>query len=205
MTHVRRRVVGAIAVLATLALSACAVPGQGEPGVAATYGDRVVTNQQVLDMNQAFLDVGTASSGIGQPLTMLLIGPDLVTGAEKLGMVLSDAKVTTAAQEWIAYNKNGGTVTPEALQLVRDLYAVYYLLTSTDGVAVLLKAGTDAEAGVVASPRYGAFTIAQYEQTVNGGINDVVAGKTSLGDLVFTPFKQVSGFAGATPPWVSGG
>src|SRR5450759_1225085 len=120
MTLVRRRVVGAIAVFATLALSACAVPGQGDPGVAATYGDRVVTNQQVLDMNQAYTDLGTSSAAVGAPLTLLLVGPDLVAEATRLGMNLSDEKVQTAAESWIAYNKNGGTVTPEALQLVRD-------------------------------------------------------------------------------------
>ncbi len=205
MTLLRRRIVGAVAVFATLALSACAVPGQGEPGVAATYGDRVVTNQQVLDMSQAYADLGTASSGAGEPLTMLLLGPDLVAAAEKLGTPISDTKLQTAAQEWIAYNKNGGTATPEALELVHYLLAFYYLLTSPEGATVLNQAGIDAEAGVVASPRYGSFTHAQYVKTVNSGLNDVVAGKASLGDLLFVPFKQTSGFAGASPTWVSVG
>lgn len=205
MTLLRRRIAGAVAVLTTLALSACAVPGQGDPGVAATYGDRVVTNQQVFDMSQAYLDIGTASSGVGEPLTMLLLGPDLIAQAEKLGMVVSDDMLKSKTQEWIGYSQNGGTLTPATVELVHGLLAIYYLLTSTDGVAVLEKAGTDAEAGVVASPRYGAFTRAQYALTVNGGINDVVAGKATLGDLLFVPFKQVSGFAGASPTWVSGG
>jgi hypothetical protein len=205
MTLLRRRIVGAVAILATLALSACAVPGQGDPGVAATYGDRVVTNQQVLDMNQAYVDLGTASSGAGEPLTMLLLGPDLISEANNLGMVMSDEKLTTAAREWIAYNQHGGTVTPESLELVHDLYALFYLLTSTNGNAVLEQVGSDAQAGVVASPRYGAFTSAQYIQSINAGINDVVAGKATLGDLLFVPLKQVSGFAGPSPTWISGG
>ena len=205
MTLLRRRIVGAVAVLAVLALSACAVPGQGDPGVAATYGDRVVTNEQVVAMSKAYADVGTAPSGAGEALTMLLLGPDLVAEAERLGMNASDAKLQKAAEKWIANNQQGGTVTPEALELVRDLLAVYYLLTSTDGIAVLEQAGRDAEAGVVASPRYGEFTVAQYSATVNGGINDVVAGKSSLGELVFTAFRQVNGFASAVPTWVSGG
>jgi hypothetical protein len=207
MTLVSRRVVGAIAiaVVATLALSACAVPGQGAPGVAATYAGRVVTNQQVLDMDQAFLDLGTTSSSVGEPLTWLLLGPDLIAGAVKLGMPLTDAKANASAQEWIAYNQNGGTVTPAALELVRDLLAFYYLLTSTDGVTALLKAGTDAEAGVVASPRYGAFTDAQYRQTVSAGLTILAAKKLGPNEPAFAPFGQVSGFAGAVPPWVSGG
>jgi hypothetical protein len=205
MTLLRRRIVGAVAVLATLALSACAVPGQGEPGIAATYGDRVVTNQQVLDMSQAYEDLGTVSSAPGEPLTMLLLGPDLVAEATRLGMPLTDEKVQTSAEDWIAYNKVGGTVTPAALELVRDLYSLFYLFTSTDGIAVLEKAGTDAAAGVVASPRYGTFTLPQYVQTVNTAYNDAIVGQTSLKGLLFTPFKQVSGFAGASPTWVSGG
>ena len=205
MTLLRGRVIGAIAALAALTLSACAVPGQGDPGVAATYGERVVTNQQVVDMSKAYVDLGTTSGGIGAPLTMLLIGPDLIASAEKLGMVVSDDKLKVDAQKWIDYNKNGGTVTPAAIELVHDLLAIYVLMSSTDGIAVLEKAGVDAEAGVVASPRYGAFTRAQYVNTVNAGLNDIVAGKTSLGDLVFTPFRQVSGFAGPSPTWVTGG
>lgn len=205
MTLLRRRIVGAVAVLAVLALSACAVPGQGDPGVAATYGDRVVTNEQVVAMSKAYADLGTAPSGAGQALTMLLIGPDLVAEAERLGMNASDAKLQKAAEKWIAYNQQGGTVTPEGLEFVRDLFAVFYLMTSTEGIAVLEKAGLDAEAGVVASPRYGEFTRAQYSTTVNGGITDIVAAGDTLGDLKFTPFQQVSGFAGAVPTWVSGG
>ncbi len=205
MTVLRRRIVGAIAVFAALALSACAVPGQGKPGIAATYGDRVVTNQQVLDMSRAYVDLGTAPKSAGEPLTMLLLGPDLVAEAENMGMNLTDDKVENAAEDWIAYNQNGGTVTPEVLELVRDLYSLFYLFASTDGVAILEKAGADAEAGVVASPRYGAFTSAQYIKTVNAGLNDVIAGKAALGDLLFVPFKQVSGFASVSPTWVSGG
>ena len=205
MTLLRRRVVGAVAVLAALGLSACAVPGQGDPGVAATYGDRVVTNEQVVAMSKGYADLGTAPSGAGEALTMLLIGPDLVAEAERLGMSATDAKVQKAAEQWIAYNQQGGAVTPEARELVHDLLAVFYLLTSTEGIAVLEKAGRDAEAGVVASPRYGEFTLAQYSATVNSGITDVVAAGDTLGTLAFTPFQQVSGFAGAVPTWVSGG
>lgn len=205
MTLLRRRIVGAAAVLAALALSACAVPGQGDPGVAATYGDRVVTNEQVVAMSKGYADLGTAPSGAGEALTMLLIGPDLVAEAERLGMTASDTKLQRAAEKWIAYNEQGGTVTPEALELVRDLLAVFYLLTSTEGIAVLEQAALDAEEGVVASPRYGPFTRAQYSITVNQGITDVVAAGDTLGALAFTPFQQVNGFAGAVPTWVSGG
>ena len=205
MTLLRRRIVGAVAVLAALALSACAVPGQGDPGVAATYGDKVITNEQVVAMSKGYADLGAAPSGAGEALTMLLIGPDLVAKAEKLGMNASESKVQTAAEKWIAYNQQGGTVTPEGLELVRDLLAVFYLLTSKEGIAVLEQAALDAEEGVVASPRYGEFTVAQYSITVNEGITDVVAAGDTLGALAFTPFQQVSGFAGAVPTWVSGG
>jgi hypothetical protein len=205
MTPVSRRIAVAVAALATLALAACSVPGQGDPGVAATYGDRVVTNQQVLDMSQAYADLGTAPGGVGEPLTMLLLGPDLIAEAEELGLVVSDAKLQNAAENWIAYNERGGTVTPEALTLVHDLLAVFYLLTSDEGVAVLEQAGIDAEAGVVASPRYGAFTNAAYYATLLNGYNEVTNDSGALGVLLFVPFGQVNGFAGEIPSWISGG
>src|SRR5512143_1901801 len=132
MTLLGRRVIGAIAVFATLAVSACAAPGQGDPGVAATYGDRVVTNQQVVDMGQAYASLGVASGGAGGPLTLVLLGPDLIAEAEKLGMNASDEMVKRSTQDWIDYNKSGGTVTPAAVELVHDLLAFYYLLTIPD-------------------------------------------------------------------------
>jgi hypothetical protein len=205
MTLLSRRIVGAVALLATLALSACAVPGQGDPGVAATYGDRVVTNQQVLDMGQTYADLGTASNAVGEPLTMLLLGPDLIAEAEKLGMVVSDDELATKAQAWIDSNQKGGTVTPETLELVHDLSAVIYLLMSTDGIGVLEQAGIDAEAGIVASPRYGSFTRAQYAKTINAALNEIAASEVGPDEPLFASFRQVSGFAGVVPTWVSGG
>jgi hypothetical protein len=205
MNPVTRRISGAVVALATLTLAACAVPGQGNPGVAATYGDRVVTNQQVLDMSQAYADLGTAPSGVGEPLTMLLLGPDLIAEAEELGLVVSDATLQNAAENWIAHNERGGTVTPEALTLVHDLLAVFFLLTTYEGIAVLEQAGIDAEAGVVASPRYGAFTNAAYYATLLKGYNEVAADPGALGVLLFVPLGQVSGFTGEVPSWISGG
>jgi hypothetical protein len=63
----------------------------------------------------------------------------------------------------------------------------------------------DAEAGVVASPRYGAFTNSAYYASLLQAYNEVTADSGELGVLLFIPFGQLSGFAGEVPSWISVG
>jgi hypothetical protein len=119
--------------------------------------------------------------------------------------VISEEKIQAGAKAWMAHNQQAGTATPQVLALVHDLFAVYYLLTSDQGVEALKKAGADAEAGVVASPRYGPFTNAAYYATLLKAYNDVAADPSAEGVLRVVPLAQIGGFGDASPTWVSGG
>jgi len=205
MTPVSRRIAAAAAALAILALSACAVPGQGDPGVAGTYGDRVVTNQQVIDTSRAFLDLGTSVDGNGAPLTLLLIGPDLISDAEKLGFRVTEDELQSRADQWVAYAQHGGEVTPAGLEVVHELMALLFLLTSDEGAAALEQVADDAEAGIVASPRYGTFTRSRFDQAVVAGINEAGDTPSTPSAIFFIAFRQVNGFDNPVPAWISGG
>ena len=111
MTPVRRRIARALTVLATLALAACAVPGQGDPAGAATLGDRVVTNAQVRTPMRS-RSSATPLTGPGLPLTFLLLGPDYIARRGELGFILKDSDVTTVAQGWMTFDHKEGTATP---------------------------------------------------------------------------------------------
>ena len=158
MNPVSRRIARVVAVLATLVLAACAVPGQGDPGVAATYGDRVVTNQQVLDYDQAFADLGTPATGPGVALTLLLLGPEVIAAAEDRGFTVTDDEAMIAAKAWMRYADRDGTPTSDALDVVRAELALIELLTTDAGFAALEEITRGIEDDAVISPRHGAFT-----------------------------------------------
>jgi hypothetical protein len=205
MTLVSRRLLAAVAVLATLAAAGCAVPGQGSPGTAATYGGREVTDQQVIDFSRGFLDLGTAAADPGTSLTLLLLGPEIVDNAAKLGFVATDDDVTATAEAWIAFDGNGGEATPAALEITRDAMALDFLVRLDAGAQAVHQLGYDAESAITANPRYGAFTGDRFWASVNDVVNKGVAASTGSDTWFFTVFGQVSGFTRATPDWVSSG
>lgn len=205
MNPVRRRISGAVAAFATLALAACAVPGQGSPGVAATYGDRVVTNQDVLDYDQAFLDLGTPATGPGVSLTLLLLGPEVILAAEEQGFTVTDVEAKIAARVWMHYADRDGTPTSDALDVVRAELALIQLLTTDAGFAALEEITYGIEADAVISPRHGTFTTQQFEATIIDALNQAVSEKLGTDRMVFVAFYQVDGLAGELPAWISGG
>ena len=154
MNPVRRRISVAVAALATLALAACAVPGQGDPGVAATFGDRVITNQQVLDYGQAFVDLGTPATSPGVPLTLLLLGPEVISAAEEQGDTVTDVEVKIAARTWMHYTDRDGTPTADALEVVRTELALIQLLTTDEGFAALEEITRGVENDAVIGPQW---------------------------------------------------
>ncbi len=205
MNPVRRRVARALTVLATLALAACAVPGQGDPAVAATLGDRVVTNAQVQEYTDAFFELGDAVTSPGVPLTFLLLGPDLISRAEDLGFVLEDSQVANIAQAWMTFDNKEGTATPVALDLVRQSLALYFLLTSDAGFAAVQDLAKAAEQSVVVNPRYGAFSAVQFNTTIGTAGQSAIQKQGSSDQvLFFVEFYQVDAFQGGVPDWISG-
>ncbi len=205
MTLVSRHVLRAAAIIAVLATSACAVPGQGAPGDAATFGDRSVTDQQVYDLGRGFVDLGNASSGPGTPLTMALIGPALVDQATTLGFSATDADVASTADAWITFDGRGGTASPAALEVTRYAMAIDFLLRTEDGVTALHQVGLDAEAKVETNPRYGPFTVSTFENNLLAALNQGLANAPDVDTWFFSVFNQVSGFAVAMPDWISTG
>jgi hypothetical protein len=198
-------IAGAAAALATLALAACAVPGQGDPGVAATYGDRVVTNQDVLDYEQAFVDLGTPTTSPGVALTLLLLGPEVIAAAEERGFTVSDDEGMIAAKAWMRYADREGKPTPGALEVVRTELALIDLLTTESKYAALKEISLGIEDDAVISPRHGPYTQDQLEATIIDALNVAVDEQLGTEDLLFVAFYQVDGTTGELPSWISGG
>ncbi len=205
MTRVSQRIAIAVAALATLTLSACAVSGQGDPGVAATYGDRVVTNQQVLDYGKVFVDFGTPATGPGVALTLLLLGPDLLSAAQEHGFTVTDDEVTIAARVWARYGGQDGDPTPGMLAIAREELALIHLLKTDAGFAAVQEITRNVEDSAVISPRYGAFSGARFEQTIVAALNEAISKELGTARVLFAAFYQLDGFTQPIPAWVSGG
>jgi hypothetical protein len=205
MIRVSRRSVAVAAIVGTLALSACAVPGQGSPGVAATYGDRVVTNQEVLDYDQAFIDLGTPATGLGVSLTLRLLGPEVVSAAQEQGFTVTDDEAMTAAKAWMDYADLDGTPTPDALDVARTELALIELLTTEASFATLEEITQGIEDDAVISPRHGTFTNEQFVATIIDALNQAVDEQLGTDGRVFVAFYQVDGLTAEVPSWISGG
>jgi hypothetical protein len=205
MNPVSRRISGAVIALATLALAACAVPGQGNPGVAATYGDTVVTNQEVLDYDQAFVDLGTPAISTGVSVTLLLLGPTVISVAEEQGFTVTDDEAMIAAKAWMRHAGRDGTPTPDALEVVRAELALIQLLTTETGFAALEEITQGIEDDAVISPRHGTFTKERLDATLTDALEQVI--RESLGSkrLIFVAFFRVDGLANELPLWISVG
>jgi hypothetical protein len=196
----------ALAGALVLLLSGCSVSGDGAPGVAAIYRDRVVTND---DVNQIYsaLDTLYSRPHPGEDLTLLLIGPEAVSIAQSLGVDLSDPIARQDALLWMSAQQ-GAQVEPDAtvLEVTREVRAIAYIINDPDGLVALLRLVQDVEENTIASPRYGTFSLENFSDSI-GEISDYLANDgPALGPAQFIAYRNVDGFTAEAPPeWFAGG
>lgn len=186
----------------------CAVPGKGDPGVAATYRDRVITEDDIASIHSGFEDLSTEVD-VGEDLTLLLIGPAVIEAAERRGFSLTDDEATTAANLWVSFLQ-GTWVEPttEVKEIVREVKAIAFLMDipSGTGLEALEDVVKEVEANTVANPRYGDFTLVNFLGSLDSIYQYIDQNQADLGSSAFIMFKDVNGFSVAyDPDWISGG
>ncbi|MCJ7826962.1 MAG: hypothetical protein MUP36_01800 [Demequinaceae bacterium] len=133
---------------ALLILGGCAVPGKGEPGIAAVYHDRVITEA---DISAVRLGLNELESGpnAGEDLTLLLIGPQVVAFAEDLGYGMTDEQIQTRADQWISMVTKGrtlnATITSGGGEVVRVIESMSLIMHDADGQLALIRLVQDIE------------------------------------------------------------
>ncbi len=205
MTLSRLRPVALVGAL-VLVLTGCAVPGEGTPGVAATYRDRVITDADVNGIYTA-LDVLYSRPHPGEDLTLLLIGPGVVNIARTLGEDLTDQQARQDALLWMS-SQQGAQVepTPAVLEVVREVRAIAVIIHDPDGLIDLLNLVTDVQDNTVASPRYGTFTLDNFSSSIQDVSDFIATEGPGLGPAEFIAYRNVDGFtAEARPDWIAGG
>ncbi len=193
---------------ALLVMGGCAVPGKGEPGVAAEYRDRVITEDDVTAIRTGFDDLHTWVDA-GEDLTLLLIGPEVVATAEQHELGMTDDEVRSAANLWVSFVEGPwAEPSPGAKEIVRVVMSIFLLMEepSGEGLEALFKLARDVEAHTVASPKYGEFTLTSFAESISAIIQYTEENQTGLGPAEFIVFKEVNGFSAMDgPDWISGG
>lgn len=205
MTRVSRLRLTALALAATISLTACGAPGHGDPGVAAVYRDKVITQDDVFAVSDA-LDGLYQSPHPGEALTLILIGPGAVAIAEEAGFVLSDQDLISNAAAWQLASKGLSTTpTRTQIELIRVTQSLEYINSEAELIPKLIALAQDIEANTVASPRTGQFLFVNFGATMG----EAATLELELeGQLVpgFIAYKDVDGFtAEERPDWISGG
>jgi hypothetical protein len=198
----------AVAVVTLIVLGGCAVPGKGEPGVAAEYRGNVITDQNITELRDVMGDELYSAPQAGEDLTLLLVGPDAVTFVEQLGYDLSDDYVAGRAQQWISYSSKGqindAVVTPACLAVVRVVDALNIMMHDADGLLALRSLVSDIEQNATFSPRYGDFSMENFSASIQAISDYIDQHETELSFAQFTLWQRVNGFnLSARPEWVS--
>lgn len=205
MIGLRRAIRAVLLLLVAASATACAVPGQGQPGIAATYGDVVITNQEVIDARAALAALGTYTGRPGEPLTLLLLGDEFIAAAADRGFEPTPATIAQGALLWKAANLTDLTAPSDLeMRIVEIVQSVTFLAYVDGGLAEIDRIGAEAARGIVASPRYGPFTEEALHASLVNALTDATDRSEELQGAFFLVFKQVSGFADAPPSWIHG-
>ncbi|WNM25046.1 hypothetical protein RN607_02815 [Demequina capsici] len=204
MFSVKRRVLTAASViLAASTLAGCAVPGQGDPGVAAEGAGVTVTLAQVQEYGSGLTDLGIVDQS-DWALTLALVHDAVIKEAADLGDAWSDDQISTDIDSWLTtIGYADGTASPAAIDVVRTAKALDQLATSQEGATFLSDLATRLETESISSPRFGDFTATTFFSSLTNAANTASSNASSVGDSVFIVFVAVTGFAdaGATPSW----
>jgi hypothetical protein len=207
MTHRAPRLL-ALGAAAVLALSGCATPGNGDPGVATTYRDRVITQADVTEVEAILRDLGSPTHP-GEALTLLLIGPEAVAIAQDLGVEFTEAGLRADALMWMSAMKAPQVEpSPEVLELILQVRSIAYLMNDQegDGVTQMIALVTDIQENSTTSPRYGNFTLKNFAESKSEIDEFVVENQQGLLGAIFLAYKDVDGFSAISrPEWISGG
>jgi len=185
----------AAALIAVLALSACAVTGQpAHPGTAATYDGSTITVDEVAAWGSAQTQM-QYSYDPGAVLSLLLLRPALVAETKKQSIVFGDEQIATEATMWMtSHGADAVTPTADMIDLVRTVRMLHALLSTQEGSTAVMLALKSIEADSQVSPMYGTFSATRFVNSVSQQATAQQDAAGALGDVSYLVFKDVNGF-----------
>jgi hypothetical protein len=195
------------AALVTLALAACAPPGQpGLPGVAAEYEGTDITNAHVDEVYQAWLDdtQGKDVANRRQVLTIELLRPDLLAKSKELGYPITWSLAKTYADQWITFKGVQGTASDDMIAATQGILALYVLASLDPTLASIKELSDNVAKTAVVSPRSGVYSTDALLSSVQNAMQS--AQDQQLGSqFSYTEFQNVSAFADESRSWFDRG
>jgi hypothetical protein len=202
LSRPRAAVIGAAIV--TLALTACAPPGQpGAPGVAATYEGVEITNVQIDAIQQAWVDdtQGQDVAERRQILTIELLHDDLLAKAAELGYPVALSTAKTYADQWIIFEGQEGEASEETVHATQGILALYIVALTDPTLATLTEISDKVAGEVVASPRSGTYSTETLLNDVKTAMQ--TAEEKGLGSQYsYTEFQNVAAFTVSDREWI---
>ncbi|MGC4174526.1 hypothetical protein [Demequina sp.] len=205
MRFTRAALVGAA--LITVTLTACAPPGQdGAPGVAATYEDVTVTNANIDQIYQAWLDdtKGTDVANRRQILTIELLKEDLLAKCKELGYPVTWSLAESQADQWIAFKGQQGEPSDDMIAATQGILALYVVVNVDPTFETLTEISDKVEAEADVSPRSGDYSTSTLIASVQAAMQS--AENQQLGtQFSFVEYQNVNAFADTERPWFDRG
>lgn len=203
----RSRAAVLAAALITVTLTACAPPGQpGNPGVAATYEDKDVTNQDVDAIYQAWLDgtQGTDVANRRQILTIELLRDDLLAKCKEAGYPVTWNLAQAQANQWIVFKGQKGTATDPMIEATQGILALYVVANLDPTLGDLKEISENVEKSAEVSPRSGVYDTATLLDSVHKAMQS--AEDQQLGSqFSYTEYQNVSAFTDEDRAWFDRG
>lgn len=196
MVSVKRRLIAAVAVAASLALTACA-PGNG---VVAQGAGVSVTTADVSHFSDG-LDGVAVVPDQGWALTLAVIEDAVVAEASDAGYAWSDDELAQDIEGWFSAIGYEPAVPDEAtFDAVRTAKSLGYLASTEDGSAFVADLAAELESELDTSPRYGDFSAQRFLDSVTTAAQTAEENVSSIGSSVYVVFVAVSGYDLATAP-----
>lgn len=199
-TRSRAAVLGAAAVMLTL--TACAPPGQdGAPGVAANYGNTVITNADVDATYQAWLNdtMGQDTANRRQVLTIELLRDDLLAAAKDQGYPVTRATAKQFADQWIIFKGQQGKASEETILATQGIIALMVVAYNDPTLNAVREISDKVAAEANISPRSGEYSTDALLTSIQAAMKS--AEDQQLGQFSYTAFQNVSAFVDADRPW----
>ncbi|WP_297083980.1 hypothetical protein [uncultured Demequina sp.] len=199
----RRAAAGAVAGSALL-LAGCAVPGQpGQAGTAAEVDGTVITNQQVSDLYDVWLeDIGSPANR-RQVITLEMMREPLAARADEIEFEHVRAQARAQAEGFLSLQGSTAEPTEEMVDAFEGALLLAAFTVLPEDTSVIESVAHEVEASAVTSGRTGEFSADAFMQSLTVTAEKAVAAAQQGVAAWFLEYNDVVGLVEPDSPWIA--
>jgi hypothetical protein len=203
MKHFRRHALAGVLAGSTLVLTACAVPGQpANPGTAARLDDTVITNAQVSDLYDVWLEDIGAPANRRQVITLELMRQPLIDAADQVDFDYSRSLARTQAQSLLDFKGITSDPSEAMIDAVEGSILLAAFTVLTEDTSVIESVAAQVEADAITSARTGTFSADAFMQSLDLTTQKASEAAQQGQPTWFLEFNDVVGLLEPDVPWV---